>query len=431
MGQPNFKQKGDTNMKGKKNESKKQGRKSVKIEKNIQEELENSLLEQIISFGIESYLELIEAEITEICGERYKHMTNREFTRWSNTATPLILGGRKISISHSRIRNIKDNSEKDIEIINRYKNKELLSQRQMEQMIIGVSTRKYKRSLETDTKVKTYSDSKSTVSRNFIAMTKAKLDAWRNEPITAVYPILMIDGIVYADTTVLVAMGIDKTGNKKPLGAWEGSTENSRTCTDLLQSLIERGLKPSNIKLAIIDGSKALRKALKDVFGSEILIQRCQVHKKKNVAEYLPKEKRESIKRAMTEAYKAENYNTAKKLLINIKNSLTEKYPQAARSLEEGLEETLTLHKLSAHKDIRKSLCTTNPIESLNSGIRNVTRRVKRWRNSDMVIRWVCTAILESEKNFRRINGYVHMDTLLINIENCGKKVLEENQRVA
>ena len=406
----------------------------IETEKNdLNKEVEHSLLQQVLSLGIEAYLEIIEGEITGICGERYKHMTNREFTRWSTTKTPVILGGRKISISHTRVRNTNDNSEKEIEAIRRCKNKELLSQRQMEQMIIGVSTRKYKRSLETtvDNLGDTYSDSKSTVSRNFIAKTKEKLEAWRNEPIKGIYPVLMIDGIVYKKTTVIVVLGIDKKGNKKALGAWEGSTENSRVCIDLLQSLIDRSFNVSELKLAVIDGSKALRKALDDVFGKDLLIQRCQIHKKKNVAEYVPKEKRETVRRAISEAYASEKYETAKKLLLNITRWLEREYPQAARSLKEGMEETLTLHKLKAHNQIRKSLCTTNPIESLNSGIRNVTRRVKRWRNSDMVIRWVCTGIIESERNFRKINGHVHMDALLKNIESVGEKVLEENSGAA
>jgi len=180
--------------------------------------------------------------------------------------------------------------------------------------------------------------------------------------------------------------------------------------------------------MAIIDRRKALRKALKDIFGNDLLVQRCQVHKKKNVADYLPKEKRETITRAMSEAYNAEKYDVAKMLLKNLMNKLEKDYPQAARSLEEGLEETLTLHKLKAHMEIRKSLGTTNPIESLNSGIKNITRRVKRWRNSSMVIRWVGTAIMESEKNFRRINGYRHIDALIKNIETYNESKNEKYQ---
>jgi len=417
--------------------AKKQGRKKQEgikelSEKGLNEEVHKSLLEKVISLGIESYLEIIESEITAICGERYKHINNREFSRWSSKETSVILGGQKIPVSHSRVRNIKDSKEKEIKSITQYKDKELLSHRQMEQMIIGVSTRKYKRSLETAIAgMEPYSNSKSTVSRNFIAKTQEKLEAWRNEPIKESYPFIMIDGIVYAKTTVLVVLGIDKKGNKKALGAWEGSTENSRVCIDLLQSLVERGFKTSECKLAVIDGGKALRKALDEVFGKDILIQRCQVHKKRNVADYLPKEKRETAKRAISEAYNAESYDAAKKLLQNMINWLDKNYPSAARSLREGLEETLTLHKLNAHRQIRKSLSTTNPIESLNSGIRNITRRVKHWRNSSMVIRWVCTGIVESEKNFRKINGHDHIDSLLMNIESFGKKVLEENRDAA
>lgn len=401
-------------------------------ESDLEGYIKNSLFEQIITLGIDSYLELIEEEITELCGTRYRHMAGRELTRWSKVETPVIFGGRKVSIPHTRVRDIKNNKEKDLKIIEKYKDKKLLSHRQMQQMIIGVSTRKYKRSLETNSaKLKTSCDSKSTVSRNFIAMTWAKLEAWRNEPINNFYPIVMIDGIVYKKTTVILALGIDKEGKKKALGAWEGSTENSRVCIDLLQNLIERGLDASNIKLAVIDGSKALRKALDEVLGKEILIQRCQIHKKKNVVDYLPENMKEIIKRAMDEAYNADSYETAKRLLQNIIKNLEKSYPQAARSLGEGLEETLTLHKLKAHKKIRKSLASTNPIESLNSGIKGITRRVKRWRNSDMVIRWVCTGITESERNFKKINGYVHLDALLKNIGTMKKKVLDAESGAA
>ena len=316
------------------------------------------------------------------------------------TETSTIFGGRKVKILHPRVRDIRDNKEKDLETVKKYKDSEILSRRQMEQMIIGISTRKYKRSLETGSLgLKTNNDSKSSVSRNFIAMTKAKLEAWRNEPIRQEYPILMIDGMVFKKTTVIVVLGIDKDGNKAVLGAWEGSTENSRVCIDLLHNLIERGFNLSRLKLAVIDGGKAIRKALNDVFEKGYLIQRCQIHKKKNVTDYLPEHMRLTIQNAMSEAYNADSYETAKRLLLNIKSKLGKDYPQAARSLEEGLEETLTLHKLEAHGEIRKSLCTTNPIENLNAGIRNITRRVKRWRNSDMVIRWAWTGIIESEKN--------------------------------
>jgi len=416
-----------------KNQSvKKQEVNSVPPQKSINEEIQGSLLDKVISLGIEAYLELIEQEITLICGERYKHMAGREYGRWSGKESSVILGGKKISVSHPRIRNIQQKKEVEIEAVTCYKDRDLLTQRQLEQMIIGVSTRKYARSLETSSC--THLDrsvSKSSVSRNFIAKTREKLEAWRNESIREIYPFIMIDGIVYAKTTVLVALGIDKDGIKKPLGAWEGSTENTRVCIDLLQNLVDRGFDASSCKLAIIDGGKALREAIDEVFGKGILIQRCQVHKKRNVADYLPKEKRESVKRAISEAYNADKYETARKLLQNTINWLDKSYPSAARSLREGLEETLTLHKLNAHGMIRKSLSTTNPIESLNSGIRNVTRRVKRWRNSEMVMRWVCTGIIESERNFRKIKGCAHIDSLLKNIESFGEKVLEENIQAA
>jgi len=411
---------------------KKQPEKIVSVENDWKESIKATLFETVLQFGIAAYCEMVEEEITALCGERYKHLCKREYTRWGKKGTSVVLGGRKVALQHSRVRDIQNNGEKAIAIVEQYKGKEALSHRQMEQMIIGVSARKYGRSLEMgQDAVESHAYSKSTVSRNFIAKTQEKVEAWRTAAITTEYPFLMIDGIVYATTTVLVALGIARDGTKKVLGAWEGSSENSRVCIDLLQHLVERGFDVTKCFLVIIDGSKALRKAIHDVFGDSILIQRCHVHKERNVIDYMPKGQRESVKRALSEAYSADTYDRAKRLLGNIHQWLAKDYPQAARSLEEGLEETLTLHKLGAHKKLRKSLGTTNPIESLNSGICTVTGRVKRWRNSTMVMRWVWSGIMESERNFRKINGHKYIDALLLNISMFGQKVIDENHKIA
>ena len=413
----------------KKQDLKRQERIFSKIDWNLEDEAKDNMLSLVINRGIEAYLEDIEKEIRQICGERYKHQTGREFTRWSLTETPLIMGGRKVSITYPRVRNLDSKKEQLLETVIKFKDREILSKRQMEQMIIGVSTRKYKRSLETETDAyRIHGDSKSAVSRNFITMTAAKLEEWLKKPITEEYPILMMDGIVFQGTTVIIVLGIDKKGEKKTLGAWEGATENKKVCVDLLQNLVERGLKPEMVKLAIIDGGKALRSALNDIFGKGLYVQRCQVHKKKNVADYLPENMKDSIRGAMSEAYNVEKYETAKRMLENIARRIEKEYPAASRSLREGLEETLTLHKLRANRKLRKSLCTTNPIESLNSGIRRITGRVRRWRNSSMVMRWACGGIIESERNFRRLKGYQHLDAFFKNIDRCDKKVMEIKQ---
>lgn len=373
-----------------------------------------TLIEYIIRAGIEALYEIVESEITELCGERYKHICGRVFSRWSKTESEVIMGGRRITIPHSRVRDVQEGRERPLETIVACKRKDLLGDRQLEQVVVGVSTRKYKRSLEGDVG---YGTSRSAVSRNFIGATSARLNDWLHRPLVKEYPVLMIDGILFRKVTVVVVMGITEAGEKEVLSFREGSTENARLCTDLVQSLIERGMNPSTVLMATVDGGKGILKALRDIWGVDFLIQRCQLHKKRNVEDYLPQEKRQMARAAMNEAYKAPTFEAARKLLKNLSRKLAEDYPQASRSLEEGLEETLTLLKINAPRELHRSLATTNPIESLMSGIRYTTKRVKRWRNSAMVVRWVFAGIMESQRNFRKINGHRHMKYLIKAVE--------------
>ena len=300
---------------------------------------------------------------------------------------------------------------------------DLLAERQLESMLIGVSSRKFVRSEEARlVGKKNYADSKSSVSRNFVLKTRQKLDDWLHARIDTDYPVLMIDGTVFKKATVIIVLGIDRAGNKRVLGAWDGSTENSRVCTDLLQNLIERGLRPEGVSMAVLDGGKAIHKAITDVFGANILIQRCQVHKQRNVLEYVPKELRHRVQWEMADAYKTADYATAKKTLESLGRWLAKDHESAARSLGEGLEETLLLHKLGITGALRKTLASTNLIENLNSRIKAQTARVRRWRNSNMVMRWVYTGIAEAEKGFRRVKGYKDMNLLAIRIEEYREK---------
>jgi transposase-like protein len=319
-------------------------------------------MEVIIDRGIESFMNDVESEITELCGKRYKHIAERRFTRWGSTDSSLVLGGKKVKINHPRVRNVETNKEHEIEILEHFKSNDVLTKKQMEQMILGVSTRKYKRSLEASSKkFPGFGTSKSSVSRGFIAQTISKLNAWLSKPIKEDYPIIMLDGLEVKKRTILIAVGIKIGGKKDILGARDGSTENSRICIDLLQDLIERGLDPSKVKLVVIDGGTGLRKAVKDVFGKTFLIQRCQLHKKRNVMENLPPHKRDTILNAMNEAYKSSSYKTAKRLLNNLIIKLEKEEPRAAGSLKEELEETLTLLRMKCPKKLQKSLATTNP----------------------------------------------------------------------
>jgi len=228
---------------------------------------------------------------------------------------------------------------------------------------------------------------------------------------------LLIDGIVLSDYTAVVAMGITSDGRKLVMGIRIGSTENAQVCRDLLTELVERGLQYNNGILAIIDGSKALRRALKDVFGQNVLIQRCQVHKMRNILDYLPKYKQEWVKRKLKKAWAAETAEAAIRSLRNLANSLQDEHPDAAASLREGLEETVTILRLDIPGLLQKSLRSTNGIESCFSMVAKNIKNVKNWKNGTMVQRWISAALLDAEQRAHRIPGYRSMSVLISEIK--------------
>jgi len=202
-------------------------------------------------------------------------------------------------------------------------------------------------------------------------------------------------------------------GEMRILGLWEGATENHKVCMSLLNNLVGRGVDAQRSTLFVIDGSKALRKAIRRVFGDYAIVQRCQVHKTANVRDHLPKEMHQSVGKAMRDAYKAPSASAAKKRLLGLANQLDNDHPGAAASLREGLDDTLTVKSIGLSESLERTLSTTNPIENLNGGVRDVTRRIKRWRGGSMIVRWVAAAVLEREATFRRLRGYKGMPKLL------------------
>lgn len=399
-----------------------------------QEDPGTNLLEFILLAGTQALYDMVEEEILELCGPRYRNIAERVNNRWGTAISPVVLGGKKVQVERPRVRNSKTGKEIPLQTIKRFQEEDLLNERQLEEMIIGVSTRKYCRSEEALIPGKKhYSDSKSSVSRRFTLRTKKKLRAWQTSPITEEYPILMIDATAFKIATVTIVLGINCDGDKRVLGAWTGSTENTQVCNDLLNNLKNRGLDPKAVKLLILDGGKAIRKAANDIFGTSFLVQRCQFHKINNVMSYLSLEEQPSVRRAMLDAYNAKDYATARQILENLQRALSRHNDNAARSLAEGMDETLTLLKLKVTGNLYKSLKTTNLIESLNSRIKSQAARVKRWRSPNMVIRWVYTGIVEAEKGFRRIRGYRNLDALLarLDYELEGKKNLENGREVA
>jgi transposase-like protein len=304
--------------------------------------------------------------------------------------------------------------------------------RTLEAMALGVSTRNYGRSLESLPEgLEERSVSKSAVSRRFVVLTEKQLGAWLHRPLGELkLRIVVLDGIVFKDHTILVALGVSDDGTKHVLGIREGSTENATVARALLSDLVERGLPQDRALLFVIDGSKALWAAIRKLFGDRAVIQRCQVHKKRNVRDHLPVELQVSVKQAMTEAYQCTDATLAKRQLERLARSLEREYPGAASSLREGLEETLTLQSLGLSGALYLTLRSTNPIENLNRSITDFTRRVSRWRGGRMIVRWVATAVAEAEKKFRRLQGYRSMPQLIAALEGTHKQ-LDNKQEVA
>jgi putative transposase len=370
------------------------------------------LMELAVASGLKVLTAMLEGDRTALCGPRYQHQTERAAARAGTVHSEVVLGGRKVQIRRPRVR--AEGHEVVLPTFEAFADTDPLNRRVVDQMLIGVATRQYGRSLEpTGAEVRTRGTSKSAVSRRFVAKTRSQLAAWRSTALDALDLVaLLIDGIQIGEHCIVVALGIDHTGGKHALGLWEGSTENAAVCQSLLADLQSRGLRTDRSLLVILDGSKALHKAVTQTFGTVALIHRCHVHKLRNILEHLPEGQRPWVRAIVARAYKAE-VATARRLLQDLARRLEDRHPSAAASVREGLEETLTILTLGLSDRLRQSLATTNAIESLISRTRHVKRNVKRWRGGQMVLRWTAAAILEAVKGFRRLKGHKDMPKLV------------------
>ena len=347
------------------------------------------LQELVVASGLKVLEAMLEEDRAAVCGPRYAHQPARQAYRTGHTPSQVVLGGRKVAIRRPRAR--RAGEEVPLPTARAFANADPLNRRVVDQMLIGVATRQYARSLEPlGADVTTRGTSKSAVSRRFVAQTQAQLDAWRATPLDALDLVgLLIDGVHVGGHCIVVALGIDKMGAKHPLGLWEGATENATVCQGLLTNLASRGLRTDRSLLVIVDGAKALDTAVTQTFGRAALVQWCQVHKGRNILEHLPEAQRPWVKAVLTRAYTNSPVKTAKRLLQDLARRLDTDYPSAATSVREGLDETLTVLGLGLSERLQRSLATTNAIESLLSRTRHVQRHVKRWRGGTMVLRWV------------------------------------------
>ncbi len=371
------------------------------------------LLELCVKAGLQTLEVMLEAERERLCGARRSEQTS-ERTAYRGGTTPgkVVLGGRKVSIRVPRVRGL--DGEAPLATYQHYAENEVLDDRTLEQLMVGVSTRKYDRSLESMGEIEESATSKSAVSRRFVALTAAQLGETMSASLKKLDLVtVMLDGLEFGEHLVVLGLGIDAQGHKHALGLWDGSTENEAVCTGLLSNLVERGLRTDRTTLFVLDGGKALSKAVRKFFHHKALIQRCQVHKVRNVVEHLPEHRRGHVKAAMQEAYRCEKPETARRLLNALARQLEVEHPGAAASLREGLAETLTVLELQLPDRLRRTLSTTNPVENLNSLVRHATRNVKRWRSGKMVLRWVGAALRDASRSFRRVRGCGSMEKLV------------------
>jgi transposase-like protein len=291
----------------------------------------------------------------------------------------------------------------------------------LEQMLAGVSTRRFERTREpvgAGVEADARSTSKSAVSREFVARTRENLEGLMSRRLDDVrLAVMMIDGIELKGRTNVVALGVTTAGVKVPLGLWEGSTENATVATALLTDLVERGLDHEQGILFVIDGAKALRKAIRTVFGERAPVQRCVRHKERNVLDHLPERDRPAVKRRLRGAWAQTDHARALDELRLLASELDRSHPGAAASLREGMQETLTLTRLGIRGNLKRTLESTNPCESMIECVRRTSRNVKRWQSGDMCLRWTAAGMLEAERQFRRIIGYADLAKLVIAIE--------------
>lgn len=378
----------------------------------LEVEARAQLREVLIQGGLAVATAMLEEEVEKLCGPRYGRGEGLA-SRWGHGPGEAVLGGRRVKLERPRVRQGKN--EVPLETYEQFQAEDPLTERAVEQMLVGVSTRKYARSLEpVIPSLHETGTSKSAVSRRFVARTAAQLEVTLSEPLgDRAWVALMVDGLHFHEHLILIVLGIDESGTKHVLGFREGTTENQTICKELLADVVARGVPADRSLLVVIDGGKGLRKAVTDVFGQYALVQRCRVHKRRNVLEHLPEGERGPVRAALNEAYKSTSYETGLRLLENLARSLDKRHPSAAASLREGMEETLTVTRLGLTGALCKTLETTNPIENLNGGVRRVGGRVKRCRDGRMALRWVITAALESARTFRRLKGHRELPKLV------------------
>ncbi len=378
------------------------------------------LLALSVGVGLGVLAELLEDEVDEVVGPKGKHNAERTAVRHGHEDGEVTLGGRRVAVKRPRVRSTDGEAEVELQTYRYFADRDPLSRLVLEQMLAGVSTRRFVRTREPvgeDVDAAARSTSKSSVSRDFVAKTKENLMALMSRRLQDVrLAALMLDGIELKGHCCIVALGVDTEGVKHPLGLWDGSSENATVTRELLTNLVARGLDLEQGVLCVIDGGKALRKAINEVLG-RVPVQRCIRHKERNVLDHLPERDRPQVKARLRRAWAEDNHDRALQQLQALAGELERSHPGAAASLKEGLAETLTITRLGVKGRLKATLQSTNPCESMIETVRHTSRNVKRWQSGEMCLRWTAAGMLEAERQFRKIIGYRDLAKLALAVE--------------
>jgi len=374
------------------------------------------LLAMSVAVGLAVMNEMMEAEVTDRVGPKHAKLPERSASRHAAAPGSVVLGGRRVPVSRPRARST-EGGEVQLATYATFANDDLLTEVVMERMLAGVATRRHRAVAEPvgeKVNATATSTSRSAVSRRFKAATTKALDELMARDLSDLaVAATMIDGIFFAQQCCVVALAICADGTKVPVGLWLGDTENKTVATNLLADLSARGLDASGGILFVLDGSKALAAGVRKVFGDHALIQRCTLHKRRNVTDHLAREERSFVDRKLARAFNHPDPVAGLRAAKELAALLEDRHPDAAASLREGLDDMFTVRRLGLSERLCRTLTNTNTIESMISVARTTTRNVKRWRDGKMIKRWVAAGMLNAERNFRRVKGAKDMPSLL------------------
>ncbi len=405
----------------------------LQLELNV-EAMVKTLREEIHAFAVEAGIlvaqSLLADEVGQLCGGRYEHDAEGAYYRHGSQPGWAVLNGQKVGLKKPRVQK-KGGGEVALERYALLQQPDALGEAALRRMVRGVATRNYEAVV--DTVAESFGVKRSSVSRNFVRASAAELQTlcerrWDEERFVAIF----IDGKSFAEAMIVVVLGVTEKGEKRILGLRQGATENAEVVKALLEDLAQRGVKTGEDTLFVLDGAKALTSAVKKIWGKHAFIQRCRIHKKRNVEGHLAEKHHEALHSRLNAAWSEPDYEKALKSLKRTEAWLKRLNPDAASSLREGMAETLTVTRLGVTGALLKTLATTNPIESALSVAADTTRRVKRWREGDMRLRWCAAGLLKAESRFNRVRGYADLPQLIQAMKReLGEKPIDINQQAA